>query len=119
MKMTTRPHILFICARNQWRSPTAARIYAKDRRIDVRSAGLSSKSPHQVSQKDIAWADLILVMEPEHKVRLGDTFRKLPPVESLDIPDDYDIMNAELIKLVRNGTELHLKHRFGLEPDAT
>ena len=37
--MSKKPHVLFVCGRNQWRSPTAARIYANDQRIEVRSAG--------------------------------------------------------------------------------
>lgn len=115
--MNEKLHILFVCGRNQWRSPTAARIYAKDQMIQVRAVGVSLKSPHQVSSQDIKWADLILVMERRYKSRLLDTFRdlELPSIESLDIPDDYQFMDAELVELIRAGTEFHLKHKFGIE----
>ncbi len=33
-------NILFICLRNQWQSPTAEKVYSKDPRINVRSAGV-------------------------------------------------------------------------------
>ncbi len=114
--MTDKPHILFVCGRNQWRSPTAARVYANDQRIDVRSAGASPGSPRQVSNEDIAWADLILVMEQKHKARLRDMFRDmaLPPIESLDIPDEYQFMDGELVGLIQAGTEFHLGNRFGI-----
>lgn len=114
--MNEKPHVLFVCGRNRWRSPTAARIYANDQRIEVRSAGVSPGSPRQVSNQDIGWADLILVMEQRHKARLLGTFRDLvlPAIESLDIPDEYQFMDGELVNLIREATEFHLKHRFGI-----
>ena len=61
-----KPHILFVCGRNRWRSPTAERLYRSDPRLEARSAGVSDKSQHRISAADIAWADLILVMEAEY-----------------------------------------------------
>ena len=98
--------ILFVCARNKWRSPTAAAIYRNDTRLSVQSAGLSQKSPTVISAKHLAWADLILVMENEHMARIRDTFRNtidLPEMASLEIPDDYEFMNPELISLLESG----------------
>jgi len=114
--MPDKPHILFVCGRNQWRSPTAARVYADDQRIEVRSAGVSPQSAHRVSQRDLEWADLVLVMEPEHKARLREMFKalQLPPIECLDIPDDYRFMDEALVTLIRDGTESHLSARFGI-----
>ena len=114
--MPSKPHILFVCGRNQWRSPTAARIYANDQRIEIRSAGVSLLSSHRASQKDMEWADLILVMEPKHKARLARMFRdmQLPPIECLEIPDDFGLMDDALVPLIRVGTEAHLAARFGI-----
>ena len=119
--MPPKPHILFVCGRNKWRSPTAARIYANDQRIEVRSAGIAAQSAHRVSQQDLEWADLVLVMEPEHKARLLETFRgtRLPPIECLEIADDFGFMDDALIELVREGTETHLCARFGIGQDAS
>jgi predicted protein tyrosine phosphatase len=114
--LNNKPHILFVCGRNQWRSPTAARVYANDQRIEVRSAGVSGKSQRQVSAADVAWAELILVMEPKYAARLRDMFPDidLPAMESLDIPDDYAFMDLELVDLIRAGTEFHLEQHCGI-----
>ncbi len=71
-----KPHILFVCGRNQWRSPTAERIYRNDARIAVRSAGVSEQSPHRISTADIAWASLILVMEERYASAIRSQFRR-------------------------------------------
>jgi len=106
-----RPHLLFVCGRNRWRSPTAQRLYANDSRVEARSAGVSARSPHQVSSADIEWADLILVMEEEYAAWLRRNFQKtnLPPMKSLDIPDEYEYMDEELVELIRNSVEPHVR----------
>lgn len=106
--MTERPNLLFVCARNQWRSPTAEAIYRKDPRVHVRSAGLSDRSPHVLKQADLDWADLVLVMERAHRQRIVSQFRAavdLPEIEVLDIPDDYQFMDDELVELLRSQVE--------------
>lgn len=100
--------VLFICAKNQWRSPTAAAIYRNDARLSVQSAGLSQSSPTVISAKLLTWADLVLVMENEHTARIRDRFRgkiDLPKMVSLGIPDDYEFMNPELIGLLEAGVK--------------
>ncbi|NLD94865.1 MAG: hypothetical protein GX639_19595 [Fibrobacter sp.] len=69
--------ILFVCSKNQWRSPTAERIYRNDVRLQVRSAGVNSSAKHQISIKDIEWCDLILVMEYRHKECIRKKFNKM------------------------------------------
>lgn len=63
-------NILFVCSRNQWRSPTAERLFRSHPRVSVRSAGTSPNARKHVSVEDVQWADLILVMEEKHKSRL-------------------------------------------------
>ena len=114
-----KPRLLFVCGRNQWRSPTAVDVYRRDPRFSVRSAGVSDKSRHRVSADDLDWADLVLVMERKHRARILEMFcdrANFPRMVSLDIPDEYERMDQELISLIRNGTEFHLKHEFNLEP---
>jgi predicted protein tyrosine phosphatase len=113
-----KPHILFVCGRNQWRGPTAEKIYRDDPRIHVRSAGVSVRSSRQVSADDLSWADLIIVMEQRYKSRILGTFRdhpKRPPIVSLEIPDEYQFMDEELIGLIREGVEFHLQHELNIE----
>lgn len=113
---TPKPNILFVCGRNQWRSPTAVAIYKNDPRINVRSAGVSRQSKTALSHKLLEWADLILVMENKYKTRLLTIFPgiDLSPIENLDIPDVYGYMDEELIDVLRRGTDYHLKREFGL-----
>lgn len=106
-------NILFVCSRNQWRSPTAEAVFQNDERINVRSAGVSSSAKRRVSIKDIEWTDLIFAMEKEHKSKLVRQFRNdlgATPIHVLDIPDDYDYMDKELINLLQNSVGFHLDH---------
>ena len=100
--------VLFLCSRNQWRSPTAEAVYQNHPRVEVRSAGVSTAARRRVTEKLLLWADLVLVMEHEHKQRLReqfpDLFRDLR-VEVLDIPDDYSFMDPELVALIRQRVE--------------
>jgi len=107
--------------KNQWRSPTAERIYRDDPRIEVRSVGVSEKSRRRISADDLAWADLVMVMEQRYKSRITETFHdreRLPPIVSLDIPDEYEYMDGELIKLIHEGVEFHLRQELNLEPES-
>ncbi|WP_020558576.1 low molecular weight protein tyrosine phosphatase family protein [Thiofilum flexile] len=93
-------NLLFICSRNQWRSPTAEALWKNDPRFNTRSAGTSPKARKTVSSSDIRWADIIFVMEEKHKNRLIAEFTRMldyKPVYVLDIPDDYHYMDPQLI----------------------
>jgi len=110
-KMTDRIKILFVCGRNRWRSPTAERIYCDDPRVSVRSGGVNGNSRREVSESDLDWADLVLVMERRYTLRIKSRFHNresFPPMESLEIQDDYAPMNQQLIGLIRVGTEHHI-----------
>jgi protein-tyrosine phosphatase len=109
--MHKKPHILFVCGKNKWRSPTAERIYKDDGRIEVRSAGVSAKSKHTISNDDVEWADLILVMESKYRSRILGLYRdlSLPKIENLDIPDEYEYMDADLIELIEKRTEYYIQ----------
>lgn len=100
-------NILFICSKNQWRSPTAETIYRQDPRFNVRSAGINSGAKKRINEKALRWADLILVMENKHKKAILARYRNLdlPDIFVLDIPDDYQYMSEELILLIREITE--------------
>ncbi len=56
-----------------------------------------------LSPEQIDWATIIFVMEKAHRNRLSAKFRAHlngKRVICLDIPDDYDYMQPELIKLL-------------------
>ena len=98
-----RIHLLFVCSRNQWRSPTGEQVWRRDPRVQVRSAGTSAGARRVVSAADLAWADVVLVMEDKHKSRLAAAFRDAlahKRLHVLDIPDDYRFMDPELVALL-------------------
>ena len=106
--LVPKPRILFVCGRNQWRSPTAEEVYRRDPRLDVRSAGVSPSSRQRVTEKSLQWTSLVLAMERKHAARIREQFdylNELPPIKSLDIPDEYQFMDAELIGLIRDRVE--------------
>ncbi len=98
-----RLNLLFVCSRNQWRSPTAEQVWRRDPRVNTRSAGTATSARRVVSEADLAWADVVLVMEDKHKSRLLSEHRALlqhKPLYVLDIPDDYRYMDPELVALL-------------------
>jgi protein-tyrosine phosphatase len=111
--LKNKMNLLFVCGRNKWRSPTAARLYQNDERVSVRSAGMSAKSAHQISVQDLEWADLVLVMEQNYKAHILGIYRdyKLPLIEVLDIPDEYEYMNEELISMIKQSVEYLISTR--------
>jgi predicted protein tyrosine phosphatase len=118
----SRKHILFICSRNQLRSPTAEKIFSKSDRLEVRSRGLSASAVRRLTSDDVSWADVIFVMEPEHKKQLLRMFReeaKLRRIYVLDIPDEYDFMDPELIMLITAGVRGALGEEAALTSDAS
>lgn len=98
-------NVLFVCGRNNRRSPTAERIFKRDRRMNVRAVGLGDTSPRRIKEDDVLWAQLVLVMERKYLTRLRTAFRhleELPPLVSLDIPDEYTFMDPELVEQLKS-----------------
>ncbi|MDP3650834.1 MAG: phosphotyrosine protein phosphatase [Rhodoferax sp.] len=94
-------NVLFICSKNQWRSPTAEQVWRRQAGLSVRSAGTSPNARHPVSEKDLAWADVVFAMEEKHKSRLLADYRDVldgKAIHVLDIPDDYRYMDPELVE---------------------
>ena len=75
--MANSTNLLFICSRNQWRSPTAEEIWRRKPQYNARSAGTSPKARRTVSSSDIRWADIIFVMESKHRNRLVSEFTRM------------------------------------------
>lgn len=94
---------LFICTQNRLRSPTAENIFSSWPGVETDSAGLGNDATVPLSSEQIEWANLIFVMEKAHKNRLSSKFRQFlngKRVICLDIPDDFEYMQPELIKLL-------------------
>lgn len=100
--MSERPNLLVICGKNKRRSRTAEHIFKNDYRFNIRSAGLSPKSDRKLSDKDLSWADLVLVMETDHRSKIKDLYKhqQLPAIAVLNIPDEYEYMDDELVGIL-------------------
>ena len=91
--------VLFICNQNLNRSKTAEEIF-KDK-FETRSAGLYAQNP--VSESELAWADLIVVMTDEQRSELAKRFPKQymkKRIINLNIPDQYRYDQPELKALL-------------------
>lgn len=78
--------------------------------MSVRSVGVSESSGRKIRENDLFWADLVLVMEPKYAARIRFQFpsESIPAMRCLDIPDDYEFMDAELIELLKAAVEHEL-----------
>jgi predicted protein tyrosine phosphatase len=105
------PNLLFICSKNQWRSPTAELLFKNHPVHNARSAGTSDKARLKVNQKMITWADVIFVMERKHQQILKEFFPenisgKILVV--LDIEDNYQFNDPELIAILKASLQNYL-----------
>ncbi|MGP8215701.1 MAG: low molecular weight protein tyrosine phosphatase family protein [Bacteroidia bacterium] len=109
-------NILFICSRNQWRSPTAEAVYKGRPGLIVKSAGTEATARIKLSAKLVLWADIIFAMEKEHKQRLIERF----PLETLEkeiivlnIPDEYKFMDPELVDCIKGSADPYIEEYCG------
>lgn len=115
--MSTRPNVLVICGKNKKRSRTAEFIFKNDDRFSIRSAGLSPKSERKISENDLHWADLVLVMETDHRSKIRDVYRhlELPAIAVLDIEDEYEFMEEELVRVLTDRINDRLEKFFNIQ----
>ncbi len=93
--------VLFICNQNKHRSRTAEEIF-KDR-FETKSAGLFNEN--HVTEKQIAWADVIFVMEDFQISEIAKRFPKLymqKRILSLNVPDVYSFNQPELVESLKS-----------------
>ena len=93
---------------NQWRSPTAEKIYADFPMVQTRSRGTSRNARRTVASSDLQWADLILVMESKHQQRLLADYpgeMRFKQLYVLDIPDLYQAMDPELVSEIQSAVD--------------
>jgi protein-tyrosine phosphatase len=104
-------NLLFVCSRNQWRSPTAEEIFKNSQEHQVKSAGTEPLARIKITEKLINWADIIFVMEKKHKDRIEQRFATVVNEKELivlDIPDNYQFMDEELVDLIKLSVSTYL-----------
>ena len=95
--------VLFVCSQNKLRSPTAEHVFASYPGIESASAGTNNDAENPLTPELVDWAQVIVVMEKLHRVKVSTRFRKHlagKRIVCLDIPDDYAFMQAELVALL-------------------
>lgn len=95
---------LFLCSRNRLRSPTAEQVFASWPGVETDSAGLSADADQVLSSERVEWATIVFVMEAVHRRKLSSGFGHLlkgKRVVCLDIRDDYELMQPELVALLK------------------
>ncbi|MCI1265284.1 MAG: protein tyrosine phosphatase [Saprospiraceae bacterium] len=96
-------NVLFVCSRNQWRSPTAEKIFNKKKGINSKSAGTEPSARIKLNSQHLEWADIIFVMERKHKERIFQKYGEIVSnkhIEILDIEDNFKYMDTELIEIL-------------------
>jgi predicted protein tyrosine phosphatase len=103
--------LLFVCSRNQWRSPAAEALFKDHPRYSARSAGTENGARIKVTACHLGWADFIFCMERKHAERLRDRFPEElqgKPLITLRIPDDFQRDDPELVARLRTALAEHL-----------
>jgi predicted protein tyrosine phosphatase len=109
----SRPvRVLFVCQFNRSRSATAERVFCKDPRLDVRSAGTSADALVIVNARMLEWADIIFIMDGGQQRWLDERFAGNPAltrIVNLDIADDYTFLDPKLVKLLQERANPHIE----------
>jgi predicted protein tyrosine phosphatase len=96
--------VLFVCSQNKLRSPTAEQVFASWPSIETCSTGTNHDAENPLTGELVDWADMIFVMEKQHRNKLRHKFKRhlgRARVICLDIPDDYAFMDGALVSLLK------------------
>jgi predicted protein tyrosine phosphatase len=105
-------NLLFVCSENRLRSPTGEEVFSGYSGINAIGAGTNSDAVTTVSGDLIEWADVILVMEKSHRNKVSKKYKELlkdKKLVCLDIPDNYERMDPELVRLLKSRVSRHVR----------
>ncbi|GBL06351.1 low molecular weight protein tyrosine phosphatase family protein [Glaciecola sp. KUL10] len=97
--------LLFVCSENRLRSPTAEEVFSAYENVEAIGCGTNSDAETALSGDLVEWADVILVMEKSHKNKVAKKYKDLlkgKKLACLEIPDHYERMQPELIRILEN-----------------
>ena len=106
---------LFVCSQNRLRSPTAEQVFAQFSELECESAGTDPTANVPLEPDLIQWADVIFVMERSHRNRIMKKFKTFlngKRIVVLNIPDEYEFMDPELVRLLQKKVAPLLRVRF-------
>lgn len=94
-----------MCApRTNLRSLTAEVIFRGAEGWEVTSAGTDRSAANVLTRDLLEWADVAVCMEKNHRDYIRQKFRGAMPddrILTLGIPDNYEFMDAELVRLLQ------------------
>lgn len=105
-------NLLFICTRQRYLSATAEQVFATRKGVETDSAGLAPDAATPLSVAQLDWATHVFVMEKGHKTQLLKRFPAQVTdrrIVVLGIPDDYDYMDPELMRLLEEKVGPHVR----------
>jgi len=94
-------NVLFVCNQGKHRSKTAEELFKG--KFETKSAGLYSEKP--VSEKQIEWADVIVVMDDFQRQEIAKRFPSeymKKRIVSFNIPDMYIYNQKELVEILNS-----------------
>ena len=104
-------NLLFVCSENRLRSPTGEEVFSAIDGIDAIGCGTNSDADTPLSGDLVEWADIVLVMEKHHRNKVSKKFKDLlkgKKLVCLDIPDNYERMDPELIRIMKTRVAKHV-----------
>lgn len=104
-------NFLFVCTGNVSRSPAAEAVFCQITNgiYETRSAGISPFCPRPLAVQDVRWADVVAVMEEDHRAFIVERWPEAAPkLRVLGIEDRYHRHDPVLLHLleVKLGTLL-------------
>ena len=94
---------LFVCTGNISRSPAAEEVLQRitNGAHETRSVGISAFCPRPIRGEDLRWADLVAVMEEDHRAFILARWPEVgPKLRVLGIEDRYHRHDPALISLL-------------------
>ncbi len=94
--------------------PTAEVVFSTIEGIEALSAGTNPDAENPVSADLIEWADIVFAMENTHREKLQKNFGPIlrdKRIVVLSIPDEYDYMDEELIRILKGDMRAYLPQR--------
>ena len=102
--------VLFVCKSAKARSPTAEMMFGDMKGIEAKSAGTASDAVTIVTENMTRWADVIFVMEENHKQELIKIDQSsCSKIQVLGIPDLFYRSQPELKQLILEKMQPYIK----------
>lgn len=109
--------VLCVCSAGLLRSPTTAVVLCQEPyNYNTRAAGIDEDfALIPVDSVLLAWAEEIICMTEEQRVRLEQMVKGKKPVICLKIPDNFEYRNDELMKMIRERYDASLARQDELK----